>query len=100
MLLLCDLENDDVEIIATIPSEPAQPKEEDEPEKEMGSAIAVLGSSGPSSQMQRPGRIQTNGAPNKMPTIHMEIRPPMGRPSKHLQNESNGGGDTQRNLVR
>lgn len=46
------------------------------PYGEKGSAIVVLGSGGIS---QRSNKFQTNNN-QKLPTIHVEHRPPLGRP--------------------
>lgn len=75
---LCSAEQDqDIEIIGPItPIEPVAKLELTPPEGEKGSAICVLGSDGPT---QRGNRILPNLV-QKLPTIHVEHRPPPGRP--------------------
>lgn len=71
-----------MEIIGTIPVETVK-KTESEPVSEKGSAIVVLGSDipCPGSQLRPANRniMPTNGS-QKLPNIHVEHRPPLGRP--------------------
>lgn len=67
-----------MEIIGTIPVEPVK-KIESEPTSEKGSAIVVLGAEVPSPQLRPSNWMPTNGS-QKLPNIHVENRPPLGRP--------------------
>lgn len=78
MCLYFTEEDQDVEIIGTIAVEPVK-KIECEPASEKGSAIVVLGADVPGSHLRPTNWVPTNGS-QKLPNIHVENRPPLGRP--------------------